>query len=140
MSSFESSIINLELPTINLKLIDDNFENVVFNLELFRMVVFSYFSKKTYPMLVDMSFLKFFSCCTFNILWGNDDTIENALSLYSLSYIVTHTIQIIWIFWPAIVNCHSTILNCLSTIMNYSLLLVDSQSSINNLQLSIIYP
>ena len=48
---------------------------------------FLYFPKLTYPMLVDISFLKFISCCTFSILWGNDDTIESAFSLYSLSNI-----------------------------------------------------
>ena len=101
---------------------------------------FLYYPKLTYPMLVDISFLKFISCCTFSILWGNDDTIESAFSLYSLSNIVTHTRQIIWIFWSTIVHCHSTIVNChitvvnchiafvnfLSTIINSSLLSVDS--------------
>ena len=73
------------------ELIYDNLEIVMFNWELLLLVIFLNFTKQTYPMLVDMSFLKFISCCTFNILWGNDDTIESAFSLYSLENNVTLT-------------------------------------------------
>ena len=79
---------------------------------------FLYFPKLTYPMLVDMSFLKFISCCTFSILWGNDDTIESAFSLYSLSNIVTYTRKIILNCKSAILNYQWDILNCQVAILN----------------------
>ena len=60
------------------ELIYDNLEIVKFNWELFYWLNFT---KQTYLMLVDMSFYKFISCSTFNILWGNDDTTESVFSL-----------------------------------------------------------
>ena len=100
------------------ELIYDNLEIVMFNLELLLLVIFLYFTKQTYPMLVDMSFLRFISCCTFSILWGNDDTIESAFSLYSLSNIVTYTRQIILNCKSAILNYQWDILNCQVAILN----------------------
>ena len=158
MNGFELSIINLELPIFNLKLIYDKLEIVIFNWKLLLLVVFLYFPKQTYPMLVDTSFLKFISCCTFNVLWGNDDTIEIAFSyiVFQILLLIPGKLLInncqlsivipqfsIVISQLLIVHQQSSIVHCCLwtfKIVNHKLLIINLQWTIFYLKLSIIHP